>query len=102
MPLDEDNLPANPLDLFRHWLDEAGAGNDPLPNAMALATATPSGRPSNRFVLLKGIDDRGIVFFSNYESRKGMELAENPRAAGAIFWPHPRRQARVEGEVEKI
>lgn len=102
MPLDENKLPANPLDLFRLWFDEAGAGDNPLPNAMALATATASGLPSNRFVLLKGIDNRGIVFFSNYESRKGMELAENPRAAAAIFWPHPRRQVRVEGDVERI
>jgi pyridoxamine 5'-phosphate oxidase len=102
MPLDENNLPPNPLDLFKLWLREAETSDNPLPNAMALATATASGLPSNRFVLLKGIDDRGIVFFSNYESLKGMELAENPRAAAAIFWPHPRRQVRVEGEVERI
>ena len=89
------------MDLFRRWLSDAKESSE-LPEAMALATSTPNGRPSNRFVLLKGADDRGFIFFSNYESRKGQELDANPRAAAAIFWSVPRRQVRVEGRVERL
>jgi len=95
------DLPSDPLDLFRRWLQQAETTLE-LPNAMALATSTPEGRPSNRFVLLKSVDGRGLVFFTNYESRKAGELTQNPWAAAAIFWPDPRRQVRVEGPVEKI
>ena len=72
------------------------------PNAMALATATPDGRPSVRIVLLKGLDDTGLTFFTNYESRKGQELAANPRAAAVLLWHPLQRQVRVEGPVTTI
>ena len=101
MSMDLDGLPPNPIDLFSRWYDHAKGSGD-LPDAMALATSTRDGRPSNRFVLLKGADDRGFVFFSNYGSRKGGELAKNPRAAAAIFWQDPRRQVRIEGVVERL
>src|SRR4029078_10864459 len=70
-------------------------------NAMTLATADKHGRPSARIVLLKGVDERGFIFFTNYESRKGRELAENPEAALVFFWPLLDRQVRVEGRVER-
>jgi pyridoxamine 5'-phosphate oxidase len=69
---------------------------------MTLATSTPDGRPSARMVLLKGVDRRGFVFFTNYESRKGTELARNPRAALVFFWPQLHRQIRVEGDIERV
>ena len=92
----------DPLALVRGWYDEAVAAGLPEPNATALATATPDGTPSVRFVLLKGIDDDGVRFFTNYESRKGRELAENPRAALAIHWQPLNRQVRMEGPVEVL
>jgi len=85
----------SPLDHFRDWMRDA---EEPVP--MALATATADGAPSVRMVLLKGADDRGFVFFTNYESRKGRELAENPRAALLLHLPG--RQIRIEGSVERI
>jgi pyridoxamine 5'-phosphate oxidase len=91
-----------PLELVRAWYEEAVAAGIPEPNAMALATTTPDGRPSVRFVLLKGIDERGIEFFTNYESRKGGELAANPHAAAAMFWQPLQRQVRLEGPVEML
>jgi pyridoxamine 5'-phosphate oxidase len=84
------------------WFDAAVAAGLPEPNAMALATATPDGIPSVRIVLLKGIDSRGIQFFTNYESRKGRELAANPRAAVALYWQPLSRQVRMEGTVERL
>jgi pyridoxamine 5'-phosphate oxidase len=92
----------NPLEEVRAWYDEAVAAGIPEPNAMALATATPDGVPSVRIVLLKGIDERGIRFFTNYESRKGRELAENPRAAVTLYWQPQERQVRMEGAVEVL
>jgi pyridoxamine 5'-phosphate oxidase len=86
----------DPLEHFRSW-SEHGAGD-----AVALATATSDGAPSVRMVLLKSADDRGFVFVSNYESRKGRELAENPRAALLFYWPELGRQVRVEGTVERV
>jgi pyridoxamine 5'-phosphate oxidase len=88
-----------PLSTVAEWYGEAVAGGLPEPGAMALATATPDGRPSLRFVLLKGVDERGVEFYTNYESRKGRELAENPRAALAMFWQPLQRQVRIEGPV---
>jgi pyridoxamine 5'-phosphate oxidase len=88
-----------PLSTVAEWYGEAVAKGLPEPGAMALATATPDGRPSVRFVLLKGVDERGVELYTNYESRKGRELAENPRAAVAMFWPQLQRQARLEGPV---
>jgi len=86
----------DPLEQFRSWLEE-GSGE-----AVALATATSDGAPSARMLLLKGADVRGFVFVTNYESRKGRELAENPQAALLFYWPELGRQVRVEGPVERI
>jgi pyridoxamine 5'-phosphate oxidase len=93
----------DPLELFREWFDAARAAGLDLPEAMTLATADAGGRPSARTVLLKGVDERGFVFFTNYESRKGRELAENPRAALVFVWhTTPRRQVCVAGTVTRI
>jgi pyridoxamine 5'-phosphate oxidase len=92
----------DPLEQLRHWYEHAVAAGLPEPEAMALATATPEGAPSVRFVLLKGIDGRGVEFYTNYESRKGRELAANPRGALAILWKPLQRQVRVEGPVERL
>jgi pyridoxamine 5'-phosphate oxidase len=99
--LSEDQLAADPLEQFRVWLNQTLEA-DPLdPTAMTLATADRDGRPSARVVLLKGYDERGFVFFTNYGSQKGRELAENPRAALVFFWSKFDRQVRVEGTVER-
>jgi pyridoxamine 5'-phosphate oxidase len=93
----------DPIEVFREWFDAARAGGLELPDAMALATVDAEGRPSARTVLLKSADERGFVFFTNYESRKGRELAENPRAALVFHWAQePRRQVLVTGTVERI
>jgi pyridoxamine 5'-phosphate oxidase len=92
----------NPLSLVREWFEEAAASGIVEAERMALATATPDGRPSVRIVLMKGIDDEGIRFFTNYESRKGRELDANPRAAGTIYWQPLQRAARFEGPVERL
>jgi pyridoxamine 5'-phosphate oxidase len=98
-PFDESDLAPDPLVLFRRWFEDAKAAKDPSLDALALATATPDGRPSLRYVLLKGADERGLVFYSNYESRKGRELAANPRAALLLYWVTLHRQVRAEGAV---
>jgi pyridoxamine 5'-phosphate oxidase len=92
----------DPLGRVREWYDEAAGAFLAEPNSMALATASPDGVPSVRIVLLKGIDDRGIRFFTNFESRKGRELAANPRAAVALYWQPLHRQIRMEGPVERL
>jgi pyridoxamine 5'-phosphate oxidase len=92
----------NPLEAVRRWYEEAVAAGIPEADAMALATATPDGRPSVRFVLLKGIDERGIRFYTNYGSRKGRELEANPRAAVTLFWQPLYRAVRLEGSVERL
>jgi pyridoxamine 5'-phosphate oxidase len=103
MNLREDEVAADPLEQFTRWYGEAVAAGVPLPEAMTLATATPDGAPSARMVLLKGVDERGFVFYTSYESRKGHELAENPRAALVFHWPQtPRRQVSVNGSVERL
>jgi pyridoxamine 5'-phosphate oxidase len=99
---DARSVPTDPIELFRQWFAEAHNPHSVLPNAMALATSTPNGYPSTRFVLLKHIDSHGFIFFSNYDSRKGRELEANPHAAAAMFWTDPRRQIRIEGVVTKI
>jgi pyridoxamine 5'-phosphate oxidase len=100
--LDDGDLDDDPFAQFGLWLDQAMAA-DPLdPTSVVLATADRRGRPSARVVLLKGFDEQGFVFFTNYDSRKGRELAENPWAALAFFWAALDRQVRVEGEVEKV
>jgi pyridoxamine 5'-phosphate oxidase len=100
--LDETAAGDDPLALFGRWLGEAVDAGLHEPNAMALATATTDGRPSVRIVLLKGLDDRGLTFFTGYESRKGAELAANPRAAATMLWHPLQRQVRVEGAVTRV
>jgi pyridoxamine 5'-phosphate oxidase len=93
----------DPLSLFERWLEEAARAGLPLPEAMTLATADAAGKPSARTVLLKTADERGFVFFTNYESRKGSELAANPHAALTFLWhTEPRRQVLVTGRVERL
>ena len=101
-PLGEDDLDPDPLVLFRRWFDAATAAGILEPEAVALATATPDGRPSARMVLAKGVDERGFAFYTNYGSRKGEELEANPRAALLFHWPALGRQVRVEGPVERL
>lgn len=96
------DLDADPIRQFLAWFDEASAAGVETPEAMALATATPDGRPSARMVLLKGADERGFVFYTGYESRKGRELATNPRAALLFHWAPLGRQVRAEGRVERV
>ncbi|MFQ5570440.1 MAG: pyridoxamine 5'-phosphate oxidase [Rhodothermales bacterium] len=92
----------DPLDLFGAWFDAARRAGLLLPEAMTLATCTRDGRPSARLVLLKGFDERGFVFYTNFESRKAKELAENPHAALAFHWPVLQRQVRVQGSVTRL
>ncbi|MEO6897682.1 MAG: pyridoxamine 5'-phosphate oxidase [Caldimonas sp.] len=100
--LDESASDADPLKQFERWLDQAIAGRLPEPNAMTLATVGADGRPSTRIVLVKGIDANGIVWFTNYESRKGRELALHPFAALQFHWVELERVVRIEGTVEKV
>lgn len=100
--LEEADVAPNPIDQFRAWMQEAIDAGLTFPNAMTLATATREGAPSARIVLLKGIDERGFVFYTNYESRKGRELAENPRAALVFHWQELGRQVRVEGDIAAL
>jgi pyridoxamine 5'-phosphate oxidase len=100
--LRETEVDANPLNQFRCWLEEAVAAKLPQPLGMALATAAVDGRPSVRMVLLRGFDERGFVFFTNYESRKAQELEANPRAALVFYWAELDRQVRIEGNVGRI
>ncbi len=99
--LSEDASHADPLQQFAHWLDEAIQGKLPEPNAMTLATVGSDLRPSTRVVLIKGFDARGIVWYTNYDSRKGQELAGNPYAALQFHWVELERVVRIEGLVEK-
>ena len=92
----------SPLAQARSWLAEAAEAGVPEPEGVALATATADGRPSVRFVLVRGIDARGARFFTNYGSRKGRELDANPHAALALWWPSLQRQLRLEGPVERL
>ena len=100
--LEESDTDPNPIEQFRTWFDEALATNLHEPNAMIVATATPDGRPSARVVLLKGFDERGFVFYTNYEGRKGQELEANPYAALLFYWGELERQVRLEGRVGRI
>lgn len=99
--LDESDVDLHPLAQFDLWFQHALNSRVPEPNAMALATATTDGKPSVRMVLLKGFDERGFVFFTNYEGRKSAELFQNPHAALLIYWAELERQVRIEGAVEK-
>jgi pyridoxamine 5'-phosphate oxidase len=100
--LDEATAAVDPLTMFEAWFAEAAQSGLVEPNAMTLATATPEGRPSARVVLLKDFDARGFSFFTNYESRKGQELAANPFAALTFWWGPLERQIRIEGRVEQL
>jgi pyridoxamine 5'-phosphate oxidase len=100
-PLNEEDLDPDPIAEFERWLRLAGEVGEPQPNAMALATVTPDGQPAVRMVLLYRADAQGFVFFTNYESEKGEELAANPRAALAFYWPRLHRQVRVRGPVTR-
>jgi len=99
--LSETDVDADPFKQFETWFSDAVAANLMQPNAMTLATASKDGKPSARIVLLKGFDKRGFVFYTNYESRKGQELAENPWAALVFLWVELQHQVRIEGRVEK-
>jgi len=92
----------DPIARFEAWMAEAAASEPNDPNAVCLATSTPDGRPSARMVLLKGVDARGFVFYTNLESRKGEELAANPQAALCFHWKSLQRSVRVEGPVEAV
>jgi pyridoxamine 5'-phosphate oxidase len=100
--LDESASQADPLVQFEQWLNEAIASEVPEPNAMTLATVGSNLRPSTRVVLVKGFDARGIVWYTNYDSRKGIELAGNPFAALQFHWVELERTVRIEGRVEKV
>jgi pyridoxamine 5'-phosphate oxidase len=100
--LDETASSSDPLKQFEHWLQQALDGELPEPNAMTLATVGAEGRPSTRVVLLKGFDARGIVWYTNYQSRKGRELAANPHAALQFHWVELERVVRIEGRVEQV
>lgn len=101
-PLREQDIASDPVRQFARWFEEARESGLSMPEAMALASATADGVPSLRMVLLKDFDERGFVFFSNYASRKGSELAANPRAALLFHWDPPGRQVRIEGPVQRV
>ncbi|HEY4280798.1 MAG TPA: pyridoxamine 5'-phosphate oxidase [Conexibacter sp.] len=100
--LDEDDLLDDPIELFRSWFDAAARAGLPQVDAMTLATVDANGLPAARVVLLKGVDERGFQFFTNYDSRKGVELAANPHAALTFLWIPPQRQVRVRGDVVRL
>ena len=99
--LDESQVDRDPVRQFHQWMNEAIAAKLPEPTAMTLATVGAENRPSARIILLKGADEKGFVFFTNYESRKGRELAANPWAALTFLWKELERQVRIEGRIEK-
>ena len=98
----ERSIDPDPVKQFHRWMEQAIHAGVHEPNAMTLATATPDGRPAARIVLLKGFDERGFTFFSNYDSRKGKQLAANPHAALVFFWAELERQVRIEGKVGRV
>jgi pyridoxamine 5'-phosphate oxidase len=100
--LTERDVAPDPITQFLAWFEQARAAELPEPNAMTLATATPDGNPSARIVLLKGVDERGFVFFTDYRSRKGEELRANPRAALVFHWQELERQVRVTGTAARV
>ena len=100
--LKESDLDPSPFKQFDKWFQQALAAGLPEPNAMTLATATPDGKPSARVVLLKGFNEHGFVFFTNYESQKGRELSANPHAALVCYWIELERQVRISGRVSRV
>jgi len=101
-PLSEHHVESDPIAQFAQWYEGARRSVKPLPEAVALATATRTGHPSLRMVLLKGFDAHGFVFYTNSRSRKGRELARNPRASLLFYWGESRRQVRIDGRAEKL
>jgi pyridoxamine 5'-phosphate oxidase len=100
--LTEAEVPHNPLPLFQLWFEQAVKADCPEPNSMTLATADQAGNPSARIVLLKGADENGFTFFTNYESQKGKDLAVRPQAALLFHWHELERQVRIKGSVERV
>lgn len=100
--LSEDNVPADPIPLFNNWLEQAIAARLPEPNAMTLATIDLNGMPAARVVLLKEVSKSGFVFYTNYDSDKGVELSKNPNASLVFLWLEMQRQVRVVGKVSKV
>jgi pyridoxamine 5'-phosphate oxidase len=100
--LNEEDLAPDPFEQFTIWFEQVQAFNGVEANAMTLATASADGEPSARVVLLKGVDERGFVFYTNYDSAKGRDLTENQRAALVFYWPKLERQVRVGGSVSKV
>jgi pyridoxamine 5'-phosphate oxidase len=100
--LDEQTVARDPFDQFRSWYADATVATGDKAGAMTIATASRDGRPSARVVLLRGFDERGLVFYTSYDSRKGAELDENPYAAAVLYWPELDRQIRVEGTVARV
>jgi len=100
--LDEGSVCKDPFQQFEIWLNEALKAQLPEPNAMVLSTVGFDGSPSSRVVLIKGVDSQGIVFFSNYQSVKGRQIAQNPKASLLFFWPELERQVRIEGLLERV
>lgn len=100
--LSESSVEESPVDQFMIWFEQALSADLLDPNAMTLATASRQGVPASRIVLLKGVDQDGFRFYTNYASRKGRELEENPRAALCFYWPSLERQVRIEGRVQKV
>jgi len=100
--LDESHVDRDPMKQFGVWMVEAIHAQVPEPTAMTLSTVDTKGRPSGRIVLLKGVDPRGFVFFTNYESRKGREMAANPQVALTFMWKELERQVRIEGRIEQV
>ena len=100
--LEEHQIPDSPFTLFNEWFKQAGELGVLEPNAMVLSTVSADNKPSSRVVLLKGIEDEGFIFYTNYESRKGRELEYNPYISILFFWPEAERQIRIEGKVSKI
>lgn len=102
MPLIESEMPRDPFALFERWFADAASAGNPQPNAMTLATAGEGGEPSARMVLFKGLERGAFLFYTNYASRKGRDLAANRRAALVFYWPQVRHQVRVSGTVRKV
>lgn len=100
--LRKQDVSFNPMDQFEHWFEEATSAEINEPTAMNLSTVNEHGRPTGRIVLLKGINDNAFQFYTNYDSQKASDLAQNPFAALTFFWPELERQIRIEGKVEKL
>jgi pyridoxamine 5'-phosphate oxidase len=98
----ESEVEQDPIQQFAHWFGEARRAQLPEPNAMSVSTVDASGRPSSRILLIKEFDQRGFTWFTNYESRKGQELLQQPYAALLFYWPELERQVRIEGRVERV